>query len=153
MLVNDPISKKNRSFPHAEIEGPCFVITITSVKTKNTNRAALLECVFTLHHYLLAVSDVEIKHIHMMCPPSITGKSHWVLEELVSITFLDETKTKKGGVIYQTKESVYKIGDFDHDHSTQGHVIYSVQNLQSYVPKISNHHSDMDSLRLIGPID
>lgn len=153
MFVNDPTFNKTRSFPHIEIEGPCFVATITSLTTGDTNRAALLECIFTLRHYLLAVRDVEIKQIHMMCPPPITGESHWTLEELISITLIDELETQKGGVIYHTNKSVYKIGDFDHGHSTQGHVIYSAQDLRSHVPKPSKNHSEIDSPRLIGPTD
>ncbi|WP_144091005.1 hypothetical protein [Pseudomonas kilonensis] len=153
MLVNDPISKTIRNFPHAEIEGPNFVATITSLATGDTNRAALLECVFALHHFLLAVRGVEIKHIHMMCPPSITGKSQWVLEELISITLLNEVTTQNVGVIYRTSSSVYKIGNFDHDHSLQGQVIYSAEMLDFHVPTPSTSHSALDFPKLIGPLD
>lgn len=153
MFANDPISKTIRSFPHAEIEGPNFVATITSLATGDTNRAALIECVFALRHFLLAARDIEIKHIHMMCPPSITGKSHWLLEELISITLIGEVVAENEGIIYQTCSSVYKIGNFDHDHPPKGHVIYSAEMLNFHVPIRSTNHSEFAYPKLIGPLD
>jgi hypothetical protein len=113
MLVYDPIEKKVKTWSHAEIDGPCFVVTIISLQTGETNRAALLRCIYTLRHYLITVKGVEIEHIHMMCPPSISGKSYWIMEELLSVASYNGLETPEKSIVYRTKEPVYKIGEFD----------------------------------------
>ena len=130
MLVYDPIEKEVRTWSHAEIDGPCFVATITSLHTGETNRAALLRCIYTLRHYLITVKGVEIEHIHMMCPPSISGKSYWIMEELLSVTSYDGLVTPESSIVYRTKESVYRIGEFDRRKKKKSRILYSSQHLQ-----------------------
>jgi hypothetical protein len=135
MLVYDPIEKKVRTWSHAEIDGPCFVATITSLQTGEVSRAALLRCAYTLHHYLLTVKGVEIKHIHMMCPPSISGKSHWIMAELLSVTSYNGLETPESSIVYRTKESAYKIGELDLRKKKKSRILYSTQHLQAHTPE------------------
>ncbi|CAG8867828.1 hypothetical protein D3C76_681110 [compost metagenome] len=150
MLVYDPTEKKVRTWSHAEIDGPCFVVTITSLQTGETNRAALLRCTYTLYHYLRTVKGVEIKHIHMMCPPSVSGKSHWIMEELLSVTCYNGLETPKSSLVYRTKGSVYKIGEFDLRKKKKSRILYSSQHLQEHNSLPLPHPSDQVTTELFG---
>ncbi|MBD9606151.1 MULTISPECIES: hypothetical protein [Pseudomonas] len=150
MLVYDPIEKKVRTWSHAEIDGPCFVVTITSLQTGETNRAALLRCIYTLNHYLLTVKGVEIENIHMMCPPSISGKSHWIMEELLSVTSYNGLETPESTIVYRTKGSVYKIGEFDRRKKKKSRVIYSSHHLQEHKSEPFSHPTDQVTTELFG---
>lgn len=150
MLVYDPIEKKVRTWSHAEIEGPCFIATITSLKTGETNRAALLRCAYSLHEYLLMVKGVEIKHIHMMCPPSLSGKNHWIMEELLSVTSYTGLESLEGSVVYRTKETVYKIGEFDLRQKKQSRILYSLEHLQEHNPEPLSTRTEQMTTELFG---
>lgn len=77
------------------------------------NRAAIVECAYELLHYLQVAKDVEIQHVQMMCPPSISGQSHWILEELDSVIVHSGVDTRESAVVYRTKSGSYKLGDLD----------------------------------------
>jgi hypothetical protein len=150
MLVYDPRGKEVRTHSVAEIEGPCFVATITSLDTGETNRAALLRCAFTLYEYLLSVKGVEIKHIHMMSPPSISGRNSWVMEELISVTSHSGLETSEGSVVYRTTESVYKIGEFDMRKRKRSRLLYSAHHLLERESEPSLPRSNWEHPNLFG---
>jgi hypothetical protein len=152
MLVYDPLDKTVRAWFHAEIEGPCFVATITSLETGESNRAALLDCAYTLYRYLLYAKGVEIKHIQMMCPPSVSGKSHWVLEDLVSVTIVEGLESPDSAVMYRTSESMYKIGELDLRKKKRSRIIYSTQHLQDHDSKPNPQRLASGLLQLYGPM-
>ncbi|VVO36777.1 hypothetical protein PS712_05473 [Pseudomonas fluorescens] len=152
MLIYDPIEKAVKTWSHAEIEGPCFIATITSLESGETNRAALLRCAYSLHQYLLMVKGVEIKHIHMMCPPSISGKSQWIMEELISVISYNGLGSPEGSVVYRTKESVYKIGEFDLRQKKKSRVLYSSEQLQGHISEALSHPAGRTTTELFGHI-
>src|SRR3546814_14617890 len=90
------------------MEGLCFVATIISLHTGQTNRAAILNCAYELQYYLAAVTDVEVRHVHMMCSPSLSGRTHWTLEELESVTVFNGISTDQRAVVYRPASASYK---------------------------------------------
>jgi hypothetical protein len=152
ILVFDPTHQKVRSWTHAEIEGPCFVATITSMHTGLRNRAAIIECAYELQYYLLAAKDVRVEHIHMMCPPSISGRSHWALEELTTIIAFQGLATEESAVVYRTAVTSYKIGELDLRRKKEARVLYSQRHLERHSPKKSSNEALGMDLQLYGPL-
>jgi hypothetical protein len=150
MLVYDPIEKSVRTLSHAEIEGPCFIVTITSLENGETNRAALLRCAYSLREYLLIVKGVEIKHIHMMCPPSLSGKSQWIMEELISVVSYNGLESQEGGVVYRTKKSVYKMGEFNLRQKKKSRILYSSEQLQGRISEALPHSAGRATTEFFG---
>ena len=80
-----------------EALGPCFLATITSIHTGKRNRAAIIRRAFELQYYLRVANDVVIEGLQMLCPPTVTGRDLWSLEELVQIVFLGGRDRRGGG--------------------------------------------------------
>ncbi|MCD5972022.1 hypothetical protein [Pseudomonas quasicaspiana] len=137
IFVFDPVQGAVRTWTHGEIEGPCFIATITCMQTGQQNRAAVIECAYELHHYLSVVNDVEVKHVHMLCPPSVSGRSQWALEELLSIIMFRGTMTGEHAVVYRTAVSSYKIGELDMRRKKETRILYSQETLRRYIPQKS----------------
>jgi hypothetical protein len=137
---------------HAEIEGPCFIATITSMRTGQRNRAAVIECAYELHYYLSVVDDVEVKHVQMMCPPSISGRSHWVLEELESIIMFRGVVSGENAVVYRTNVASYKVGDLDLRRKKEARVLYNIKTLKNCKNQYINNEAKDSDLRLYGAL-
>lgn len=152
ILVFDPAYQDVRTWGHGEIEGPCFLATITSMHTGQRNRAAIIECAYTLQYYLLAVTDVTVEHVHMMCPPSISGRSQWALEELRTITMFRGLATGESAVVYRTSEASYKIGELDLRRKKEARVLYSQKSLGRHSPEISPSWMRGVDLQLYGSL-
>lgn len=138
IFLFDPMQKEVRTWTHCEIEGLCFIATITSMRTGQRNRAAIIECAYELRHYLLNAKDVLIRHIHMMCPPSISGRSSWTLEELESIVVFTGEESRQSAVLYRTANASYKLGDLDLRRKKNSRVLFSAQQLRQHFPEASD---------------
>lgn len=138
IFLFDPKQKEVRTWTHCEIEGLCFIATITSMRTGQRNRAAVVECAFELRHYLLTAKDVVVRHVHMMCPPSITGRSAWAMEELESIVAFNGVDVDESAVLYRTSVASYKLGDLDLRKKKHSRVLYSARYLERYSPEASD---------------
>ncbi|MBD8710108.1 hypothetical protein IFT47_26080 [Pseudomonas sp. CFBP 13711] len=113
ILVFDPEQDKTRTWTHGEIDGLCFIATIRSLATRQADRAAILGCAYELRHYMLTATNVSIRHVHMLCPPSISGRAFWTLEELESVVAFSGMDTNDNAVVYKTAVASYKLGDLD----------------------------------------
>jgi hypothetical protein len=124
IFVFDPVHRDVRTSSYCEIEGLCFIVTITCMQTGH-ERAAVVECAYELRHYLLAAKNVSIKHIQLMSPPSVSGHSHWALEELERIVIYNGVGTNQNAVVYQTSSRAYKLGDLDLRKKKTARVLYT----------------------------
>lgn len=152
IFVFDPAHREVRTWTHGEIEGPCFIATITSMRTGEKNRAAVIECAYELQHYLSAVKDVVVEHVHMMCPPTVSGRSEWALEKLESIVVFQGVATNANAVVYRTSIASYKVGDLDLRKKKSSRVLYSPQHLQNHTPSRGLERLQGDSSGLYGPL-
>jgi len=138
IFLFDPKHKEVRTWTHCEIEGLCFIATITSMKTGQRNRAAVVECAYELRHYLLTAKDVVVRHVHMMCPPSISGRSAWAMEELESIVAFNGVDVDESAVLYRTSVASYKLGELDLRKKKHSRVLYCARHLERYPPLASD---------------
>ena len=152
IFVYDPAQREVRNCTHGEIEGLCFVATIISLHTGQTNRAAILNCAYELQYYLAAVTDVEVRHVHMMCPPSISGRTHWTLEELESVTVFNGISTDQSAVVNRTASASYKLGDLDLRRKKKSRVLYCPRHLQQQNFQLSENYSATSNTQLFGPL-
>jgi hypothetical protein len=127
-----------------EVEGLCFFATITSIHTGQRHRAALIRCAYELQHYLNLAQDVSIEAVQMLCPPDLTGREHWSLEELVQITCYRGVGTDEGAVVYKTSMGTYKLGDLDLRKRKTRQVWYSERRLLSHTPQASGRILDLN---------
>lgn len=137
IFLFDPKQQEVRTWTHCEIEGPCFIATITSIRTGQRNRAAMVECAYELRHYLLTAKDVVVRHVHMMCPPSISGRSAWALEELESIVAFTGVDNDQSALLYRTSTASYKLGDLDLRRKKHSRVLFSTRHLKQHSPEAS----------------
>jgi hypothetical protein len=137
IVLFDPKQNEVRTWTHCEIEGLCFVATITSIRTGQRDRAAVVECAYELRNYLLTAKDVVISHIHMMCPPSVSGRSAWALEELESIVAYTGIGIDQSAVLYRTSVASYKLGELDLRKKKRSRVLFSARYLKQHSPKTS----------------
>ena len=137
IFLFDPKQQEVRTWTHYEIEGLCFIATITSIRTGQRNRAAVVECAYELRHYLLTAKDVVVRHVHMMCPPSISGRSAWALEELESIVAFTGVDSDQSAVLYRTSIASYKLGDLDLRRKKHSRVLFSTRLLRQHSPEAS----------------
>lgn len=141
-----------RTWTHCEIEGLCFIATITSIRTGQRNRAAVVECAYELQHYLSNAKDVVVRHVHMMCPPSISGRSAWALEELESIVAYRGVDVDQHAVLYRTAVATYKLGELDLRKKKHTRILFSARHLERHSTRASNFpHDDMEP-RLLAPL-
>lgn len=138
-----------RTSTHCEIEGLCFVATITSMRTGQCNRAAVVECAYELQHYLSTAKDVVVKHVHMMCPPSISGRSAWALEELESIVAYSGVDIAQHAVLYRTAIATYKLGELDLRKKKHKRVLFSARHLERQSPTDCDSRFDATEPRLL----
>ncbi|WP_240350638.1 hypothetical protein [Pseudomonas viridiflava] len=152
IFVFDSVCRETRAWTHGEIEGPCFVATITSMRTGQRNRAAIIECAYELQYYLSTVKDVVVEHVHMMCPPSVSGRSQWSLEELESIVLFHGLVTGEIAVIYHTATATYKMGELDLRRKKDSRVLYSAKSLAGHTPQLSPGEVNEMSFQLYGSL-
>lgn len=146
IFLFDSKSREIRTWSHCEIEGLCFVITIRCMHTGQQNRAAVVNCAYELHHYLQTAKDVEIIQVQMMCPPSVSGLSVWILEELDSVVIYSGIDTHETAVAYRTKSKSYKLGELDLRKRKKSRKLYSAKYLSTHVPEKSEARSvDIDA--------
>lgn len=144
IYVLDPKSRDVRAGLHCEIEGLCFLATITSIHTGKRDRAALIRCAYELQHYLLLAKDVAIEAVQMVCPPSLTGGENWSLEDLIQIVCYRGIGTDEGAVVYRTSMGTYKFGDLDLRKKKTRQIWYSQQRLRSHIPQASDRALDLN---------
>lgn len=138
IYVLDPKSRDVRIGLHCEVEGLCFLATITSIHTGKRDRAALIRCAYELRHYVSVAKDVTIEAVQMVCPPSLTGGKHWSLEDLIQIVCYRGIGTDEGAIVYRTSMGTYKFGDLDLRKRKTRQVWYSERHLRSHIPQPSN---------------
>lgn len=152
IFVYDPDYREVRSWTHGEIEGLCFIVTITCMRTGQRNRAAVIECAYELRHYLLVVKDVVIEQVQMMCPPTISGRHEWMLEKLESIVMFEGAATEDSAVVYRTAVASYKVGDLDLRFRKRSRVLYSSKSLHSHIPSYGPNDNNKRAANLYGPL-
>lgn len=152
IFLFDPKQKEVRTWTHCEIEGLCFIATITSIRTGQQNRAAMVECAYELRHYLSTAKDVVVRHVHMMCPPSISGRSAWALEELESIVAFTGVDSHQSAVLYRTSIASYKLGDLDLRRKKHSRVLFSTSHLKQHSPEASDTPRDERHPQMFAPL-
>lgn len=152
IFLFDPKHKEVRTWTHCEIEGLCFIATITSIQTGQQNRAAMVECAYELRHYLLTAKDVVVRHVHMMCPPSISGRSAWALEELESIVAFTGVENDQSAVLYRTSIASYKLGELDLRRKKYSRVLFSARHLKQRSPVASDGPRDERYPQMFAPL-
>lgn len=144
IFVFDPVHRDVRASSYCEIEGLCFIVTITCMQTGH-ERAAVVECAYELRHYLLTAKNVSIKYIQLMAPPSVSGHSHWTLEELERIVIYNGVGTNKNAVVYQTNNTTYKLGDLDLRKKKTARVLYTTRFFHIHEAEAAAHPSVVSS--------
>jgi hypothetical protein len=152
IFLFDPKHREVRTWTHCEIEGLCFIATITSTKTGQRNRAAVVECAYELQHYLSNAEDVLVRHVHMMCPPSISGRSAWALEELISIEAFNGVNVEESAVVYRTSVASYKLGELDLRKKKLSRLLYSASRLEQHSPKPSDAPHEDRYPQMLAPL-
>ncbi len=151
IFVFDPVHRDVRTSSYCEIEGLCFIVTITCMQTGH-ERAAVVECAYELRHYLLTAENVSIKHIQLMSPPSVSGRSHWALEELERIVIYNDVGANQNAVVYQTSNTAYKLGDLDLRKKKTTRVLYAAQFFQMHEAEATVPPPVMSSPRLFASL-
>lgn len=134
----DPANRTVRASTHCEIDGPCFLATLTHLRTGARDRAAVIECAYELRYYLQVAEDVVIEEVQMLCPPDLTGRSGWSLEKLLSIVFFQGIEIDQSAVVYQTSEGTYKLGALDLRRKKKSVQWFSEDQLLLLDPQISH---------------
>lgn len=152
IFLFDPKQREVRTWTHCEIEGLCFIVTITSMRTGQRSRAAVVECAYELRHYLLTAKDVVVRHVHMMCPPSISGRSAWTLEELKSIVAFTGVESDQSAVLYRTSVASYKLGELDLRKRKHSRVLFCARHLMPHSPVASDVSDDDRYPKMFAPL-
>jgi hypothetical protein len=152
IFLFDPKHNEVRTWTHCEIEGLCFIAIITSMRTGQRNRAAMVECAYELRHYLLTAKDIVVRHVHMMCPPSISGRNTWAMEELESIIAFNGVNVDESAIVYRTSVATYKLGDLDLRKKKQSRVLYSTRLLTQHCPEFSDAPSEDTYPQMLTPV-
>lgn len=137
---------------HCEVEGPCFLATITSIRTGARDRAAMINCAYELQYFLDCAEDVVIEGLQMLCPPTVNGRGVWSLEDLVQIVFFQGVETNESAVVYRTLQGTYKLGDLDLRRKKTRHVWFSERRLSSHIPRVSDRVLDLGGQQLYAPL-
>ena len=122
-----------RTGSYCEIEGMCFWVTLRPLFNGESERAAVIEDAYELNVFLSQANGVEIAQVQMLCPPSITGRPHWSLEELRKIVIHRGLESSQSAVIYETAVATYKLGDLDLRLRKRSHALYSARNLKARI--------------------
>ena len=142
IYVLDPATRAVHARSRCEVEGLCFLITVTSIHTGKQDRMAIVRCAYELKYYLDFATDVAVDGVQMLCPPSVTGRDVWSLEELVEIVCFRGTGADQSTVVYETAVGTYKFGDLDLRRKKTRHVWFSQERLQGHTPRVSNRVLD-----------
>lgn len=67
-----------------------------------------------------------------MSPPSINGHCHWALEELERIVIYNGVETNQSAVVYQTKNTSYKLGELDLRKKNTTRLLYNTRLLHMH---------------------
>jgi hypothetical protein len=145
IYVLDPARRSVETRSHCELEGLCFLATITSIHTGKRDRAAILRCAYELQSYLNFAKGVVIEGVQMLCPPDLTGRRSWSLETLVQIVCFRGVDTEDSAVVYETSVGTYKLGELDLRRKKTRHVWYSERHLRAHSPRASNHTHTVDT--------
>ncbi|MNP59885.1 hypothetical protein D3C76_1549170 [compost metagenome] len=121
------------------------------MKTGQRNRAAMVECAYELQHYLSNARDVLVRHVHMMCPPSISGRSAWALKELESIVAYRGVNVDQHGVLYRTAVTTYKLGELDLRKKKHARILFSSRHLERHSRNAPHSLHDDVEPRLLAP--
>jgi hypothetical protein len=146
----DPARRGVESRTHCEVEGACFLATITSIQSGKRDRAAIVRCAYELQTYLSCATGVVIEGVQMLCPPELTGRNVWSLEELVQIVCFRGVDTDESAVVYSTALGSYKLGSLDLRRKKTRHVWFSGQRLSSHVPRKTTPSPSLGDLLLYG---
>lgn len=112
----------------------CFWVTLRSPTTGLRERAAIVENAYELNVFLTRASGVDIEQVQMLCPPTISGRPHWSLEDLRKIVIHSGIESPKSAVVYETAVATYKLGDLDLRLRKRSHALYSEKILKARVP-------------------
>lgn len=88
----------------------------------------------------------------MLCPPDLTGRDFWSLEDLVQIVCFRGIETGDSAVVYRTSKGTYKLGELDLRRKKTRHVWYSENRLRAHTPRVSNRIVDISELDLYAPV-
>lgn len=150
IYVLDPARRSVETRSHCEVEGLCFLATITSIHTGKRDRAAIVRCAYELQSYLNFAKGVVIEGVQMLCPPDLTGRPAWSLETLVQIVCFRGVETEDSAVVYETSMGTYKLGDLDLRRRKTRHVWYSERHLRAHSPRASNETVDISEPQFYG---
>ncbi|GAB0079702.1 hypothetical protein ALO99_02764 [Pseudomonas coronafaciens pv. porri] len=84
----------------------------------------------------------------MLCPPALTGRSVWSLEELVEIIFFNGVDIDESAVIYRTSGGTYKLGDLDLRRKKTSRAWFSEAQVRSRLPRTSDRAIELSEQRL-----
>lgn len=132
------------------MEGFSFLITITSIQSGRRNRAAIVRCAYELQRYVNDAEDVVIENVQMLCPPSITRRNIWSLEDLVQVVCFKGNENGETAVVYTTSMGTYKLGDLDLRRKKTCHVWYSERRLRAHIPQVSSRLQNQDEVYSYG---
>lgn len=152
MYLHDPSRRATLTSSQCEVEGPCFLATISSIHTGKRNSAAIVRCAYELRHYLNLAKDVVIEGVQMLCPPDLTGRDVWSLEDLVQIVCFRGIETGDSAVVYRTSKGTYKLGELDLRRKKTRHVWYSENRLRVHTSRVSHRFVDISELDLYAPV-
>lgn len=152
IYVLDSAVRTVRASTHCEIDGPCFLVTLTNLSTGKRDRSAIIECAYELRYYLQAAEDVVINQIQMLCPPVLTGRIGWSLEKLMSIDFFQGIEIDQSAVIYQTLVGTYKLGELDLRRKKNSENWFSEETLQTLRPRASAKNLGLKGHQLYAPL-
>lgn len=152
IYVLDPATRTTFPSSQCELEGPCFLATITSIHTGMRNRAAIVRCAYELQRYFNAAADVIVEGVQMLCPPNLTGRTDWSLEDLLQIVCFRGVETDDSAVVYTTSAGTYKLGELDLRRKKTCHVWYSRQRLSAHIPQASKRILDLSEPYVYGKL-
>lgn len=142
IYVLDPATRAVHARSRCEVEGISFLLTITPIQAGKHDRMAIVRCAYELQYYLNCATDVSIEGVQMLCPPSVTGRDMWSLEELVQVVCFRSAVSQRSTVVYETSKGIYKLGDLDLRQKKTRHVWYSQERLRAHIPRGSSRAVD-----------
>lgn len=137
IYLSESHTRTVRTGSYCEIEGMCFWVTLRSLFNGDRERAAIVENAYELNVLLAKATGVVIEQVQMLCPPSITGRPSWSLEELRKVVIHRGIECSGSAVIYETDVATYKLGDLDLRVRKRSHALYSAQILKARTPTTS----------------
>lgn len=133
IYLSESHTRTVRTGSYCEIEGMCFWVTLRSPLNGESERAAVVEDAYELNVFLSQAAGVEVAQVQMLCPPSISGRPHWSLEELRKIVIHRGLESSQSAVVYETAVATYRLGDLDLRRRKRSHVLYSARNLKARI--------------------